>query len=272
MGLTGLLGHAVVAWRSGWRSNSFRLLSILCLAMLAMAFFAAAFSMRQPLVVAMDVGVTGMRLAILLLALFWVQELFSQDITHRTVFLMLAYPISRTEYLLGRFAGIAGLVAFALLFYGVLLLGVVKLSAWGYADSSAPLYGLSYCLMLVGIYLDILVLLAFALCISTFSETPFLPLSVTFFFAVVARSYDAVLSYLKASGEASEALRQNFVPLFDALGWVLPNLSRLDWRDAVLYGQQPPAAQMLSASAMATLFIALMLMLASLQFQRRQLQ
>lgn len=272
MGITGLRGHASVAWLSGWRSNSFRLLSMLCVAMLAMAFFAAAFSLRQPLVVAMDVGITGMRLAILLLALFWVQELFSQDITHRTVFLMLAYPISRAEYVLGRFFGIAGLVAFALLFYGILLLGVVKLSGWGYSDSSAPVYGLSYGVMLLGIYLDILVLLAFALCISAFSETPFLPLSVTFFFALVARSYDAVVSYLKASGEASEALRQHFVPVFDALGWVLPNLSRLDWRDAVLYGQYPPPAQMMAASAMAVLFIALMLLFACLQFKRRQLQ
>jgi len=98
--------YFVSAWRSGLRSHSFHAVFALGVLLIGGAYLAALLSPRQPETVALDVGLSGMRFALVLLALFWVQELVGREIERRTTTLFLAYPIPRSHYLLGRFVGI----------------------------------------------------------------------------------------------------------------------------------------------------------------------
>src|SRR3990167_7383187 len=107
--------------RVGWRGVGLRVLLPLALLVLVASVLGSGFSGRQPSSVARDVGLTGLRLVLLVVALLWVQDLFARDIERKTVYFMLAYPVTRTHYLLSRFLSVALLALVALALTGGLL-------------------------------------------------------------------------------------------------------------------------------------------------------
>lgn len=262
--------NAMVAWRSGWRSQGARLIFVLGLFLVAAAWLAGAFSLRQPMIVVLDVGLSGLRLLAVLLGLFWVQEMLAKDIERRTILVSLAYPLSRGSYLLGRYLGIACLVLFAVVGFGLLLLLAVYGGSWNYAGTSRPVLGLAYWLALAGIYLDVLIVTAFAMWLATLSETPFLPLMVGLAFAIGGRALGPVIEYLRFSPYAEKSQTEHILPWLDSISWILPDLSRLDWRIVTLYGADLAAGTVPAALALTLGYIGLALILAFLQFSRRE--
>ncbi len=262
--------HARVAWLSGLRSHGFVGVLVLGLLLMAGAFLAGAFSLRQPLVVSLDVGISGIRIFSLLLVLFWLQEVFAKDIDRRTVYFALSYPLSRQDYLWGRYIGVVGMLAVAVLLFGGLLLIMDHFAIWGYADSTRPFIDSRYALVLLGIFLDACTVGAFALAVMTFSETPFLAMALGFCFALAGRSMGAVLDYLTRPQAADAETIALWLPWLRRVAWALPDLSRLDWRSGILYDSWPAASLMWHAILMALAYIALMLLVASWRFGRRE--
>lgn len=264
--------HAKIAWLSAWRSHGFRLIVVLGLVLIAVAYLAGAFSLRQPLVVTLDVGLSGIRVMALLLSLFWVQEIFSKDVERHTILFVLSYPVPRSMYVLGRYTGVMGLAAVTMLVFGLLLAGVSATATWGYQDSAIPAFGWPYFLTLVGIWLDIAVVTAFVTWLSTISVTPFLPLIVGFLFAVCARSLGATIAYLMNGESASPDMVAGLLPWVGGLQWLIPDLGRLDWRSASLYHVWPAWQDIVWSATMALSYSGVMLVLACRTFSRREFQ
>lgn len=265
-----VLENALIAWRSGWRSNGARLIGLLGLLLVASAFLAGAFSLRQPMIVAMDIGFTGMRILAVLLGLFWVQEVIAKDIERRTILFALAYPFSRASYLLGRFVGVAALVLVALAGFALLVLAMVSVSSWGYEASSRPDLGLAYWLAVLGIFLDVVLVVAVAIWLSTLAETPFLPLLVGLGFAIAGHAIGPVLDYLMYSPYADQKLVEHHLPWLQALRWVLPDLSRLDWRVVPLYGQVFAPTTFVYCLSLVAGYSTMLLSLSFIHFSRRE--
>ena len=61
------------AGRAGLRSRSIQAILILGALLVGVAYLAASFSPRQPQTVALDVGLSGLRVTLVLFSLFWVQ-------------------------------------------------------------------------------------------------------------------------------------------------------------------------------------------------------
>ena len=112
---------AALGVRAGVRGQGFRILLLITLALLGAALLAGNFSGRQPLTVALDVGMSGLRFVLLLMALLWVQDLLARDIERKTIYFLLAYPITRSQFLFSRFFAVAFLSAGALIFVGLAL-------------------------------------------------------------------------------------------------------------------------------------------------------
>lgn len=256
---------------AGLRSRSFQMILLLGLLLVGGAYLASMFSPRQPQTVALDVGLSGLRITLVMLALFWVQELFGKEIERRTVVLMLAYPVARSRYVLGRFIGIASLLALAILMIGLLLWLAVLLADRGYAAARPVALGLPYWITLLGIYLDVLVVAAFAMCLSALSTVLLLPLALGAIFAVVGRGLGAVIDFLLVrQGDGDEAMVAQFGPIINILRWILPDLSRLDWRDWPLYQIVPESNMLLWAAMMALGFMALLLAIGIRVFRHRE--
>ena len=101
-----MLEFALSGLRSGLRGRSFHAVFFLGVLTIGIAYLSGFFSPRQPQTVALDVGFSGIRFSLVLLNLFWVQELVAREIDRRVILFSLAYPVSRAAFLAGRFAAV----------------------------------------------------------------------------------------------------------------------------------------------------------------------
>jgi Cu-processing system permease protein len=261
----------VSAWRAGLRSRSIQGVLVLGVLLVGVAYLSASFSPRQPRTVALDVGLSGLRVSLILFALFWVQELVGREIERRTVLFSLTYPVARGNYVLGRYLGVIGLLALAALLLGLLLWVAVRTTGGDYQQAFVIAAGLPYWATVAGLWVDAAVVAAFALWLATLSTVPMLPLALGLAFAVGGKSLGAVAEYL-AKGADGDAELMRFAPFIDAIQWVLPDLSRLDWRAWPMYGLAPDTLAVALSLLMATVYAALLLAMAVAVFRRREFQ
>jgi Cu-processing system permease protein len=263
-----MLNFLYSTWRAGLRSRSIQAVLVMGVLLMGVAYLAAQFTFRQAQTVAMDVGFSGLRISLILFALFWVQELFGREIERRSVMFALTYPVPRSHYVLGRYLGIVVLLGLAALLLGLLLWLVVLLTR-GLFEQLFPIQlGAAYWLTVCGFWIDAAVVAAFAFWFSSLSTVPMLPLALGLMFAVGGKSLGTVIEYAQTGvgGQAMQALK----PLIDAIQWVLPDLSRLDWRVSPMYDLPMNTGTMAWGVVMAAAYAGLMVALAVWAFQRRQ--
>ncbi len=200
------------------------------------AWMAAQFSGRQPATVALDVGLSVMRLLLPLVMVLMTQELLSREFDRRYFLSSLTYPRPRHGLLLRRFVALLVLMG-ALLLAMALVLGVaVRLIGEGYAQATPVALGLPYLINIAFVGLDLLVLTALAAFLAIVASTPSFVLIGTFGFMLVARSFAAIVALLTRDttvvGDA-ETYRSGI----GLLGYLLPDLGALDVRMVALYGK-----------------------------------
>lgn len=254
----------------GLRARSMQTAFAFAVVLVSVALLAGSFSARQPQTVVLDVGLSCLRFSLVLLAIVWVQELITKEIDRRIVIFALTYPISRAEYLVGRFLGILFLLALATVIMALLLVVFVPLAGGGYEQSVPVQLAAQYWATIAAIWLDVAVVTAFTLWVATFSTVSVLPLAVGMAFAVCTRSLGVVLQYLLAGADGDKAIEANYRPVLEIAQWVLPDLSRLDWRAWPMYGEAPPPGVMLWAVLMALCYLFVMLSLAVRGFSKRE--
>lgn len=265
-----MLQFFLSSWRSGFRSKVFFGVFALGLALVAVAYLSASFSPRQPQTVALDVGLSGLRVALALFAIVLVQDQVGREVERRTVVLTLAYPAGRAAYLLGRYLGVLGLVFAAAAVLAMLLWYTVLTSSPHYDQEFGVFLGLPYGVAVLGILLDVAVVAAFTLLISSLATVPMLPLSLGVLFAVATRGIGPVQDYLARGADGQELLVAQFGPAVRLSGWLIPDLSRLDWRIWPMYGLPLDAAAISWAVVSALGYAGVMLGLSILCFSRRE--
>jgi len=263
--------HAWTAIRLGLRRRSLLLLLALGILVVLTGALAGDFSARQPATVAVDFALSAFKIAALLLALFWTQELFAKELEQGTLHTQLSLPRPRHHYLLGRFLGIIALLAGTLLIYGILLSLMGVGASQGYSQNTPIHPGWAVSGVMAFLWLDLVTISAFALLMATLSTTPMLPFALGLAFAWAARTLGPALSYLFEGGQVKQEAGAELAPALDLLQWLLPDLSRLDIRGALLYGQWPTAEALAAAIAMALGYTVVLLGLAIWRFNSREL-
>jgi ABC-type transport system involved in multi-copper enzyme maturation permease subunit len=260
--LTGLL--------SGLRSRGIQAVFFFGVLVVVAAYLSASFSPRHPQTVALDVGFSGGRLSLVLFALLWVQELVVREIDRHSVFFALAYPLDRGQYLLGRYLSILLLLFLATILLAFMLLLIVLFAGGNYQQQYPVLLGIAYWATWAGLFIDAAVVAACGMLLATLSTSAIMPLLVGLVFAVTGKSLGAVLDYLRHGADGDKVIVSNFGPALEFIQWVLPDLSRLDWRTWPMYGQAPTSELVVLGSVMAAGYTLLMLALAMRTFSRRE--
>jgi Cu-processing system permease protein len=265
-----MLEFALSGLRSGLRGRSFHAVFFLGVLTIGIAYLSGFFSPRQPQTVALDVGFSGIRFSLVLLNLFWVQELVAREIDRRVILFSLAYPVSRAAFLAGRFAAVLLLSLLAATVLGLLLLLAVMMAGGSYSQEFPLALGLPFWSTVAGLALDAAVVAAFALCIAALSTVSVLPLALGAAFAVAGKALGATIDYLARGADGDEELLASYSPVVDRIRWLLPDLSRLDWREWSMYQLAPGAEMVFWSVAMAVGYIVLLVVAASLLFSRRE--
>ncbi len=160
-----------------------------------------------------DVGLAAIALFGSLIAIFVGINLVYREINSKTIYTMLAKPMRRWEFLIGKYLGLVGLLALEIVLMSALFLAVV----W-FQKGTFPAE-LLYAIVLI--FVELVLLTAIAIFFSSFT-TPYLAGMFTVSLWIIGH----LLADIREFGNLpdSEAIR----PLTEALYWGLPNLDRLD--------------------------------------------
>lgn len=250
-----VLAVASVTLREALRRKLQVNLLLFALLLLVVAAVVSSLTLGEMHRIAADLGLTAMEAMGSLIAVFLGAGAIAGDVERRVLYPIVAKPISRSEYLLGRYLGLAATLLLNLVAMGLTLAAVLALID----GSTQPLDRvLLAAVAMIGV--QFLVVAAVAVLFSAITTTT---LAAIFALAVtVAGRLSADLRTLWTGASAGIA---------KALWYLLPNLSALSLNQAVIYRTPPPARAWL-AVAYAVLYAAAALALAAAVFERRDLR
>jgi ABC-type transport system involved in multi-copper enzyme maturation permease subunit len=254
-GLSRVLAVATNTFRETAREKVFYNLVLFAMLMTLSGLLLAKLSIRQQEKIIKDVGLACMDFFGTVIALYMGVGLVSKEIERRSLYPLLAKPLSRSEFFLGKFLGL-GLTL--LVNVGVMTIGL-SLTLW--ASRSRVSLGL-----LEGvypIYLSLLLVVALALLFSTVTSSAMASL-VTLCLFVAGRFSDVVLN-MRQIAPAVPAW------LVSAVYYALPNFRNFDFKDQVAYGDPISLTALGGVTLYAALYVGLALVLGLLAFESRDL-
>lgn len=265
--------YVLVSLRLSLRYHYFLFASGFALAVMLAALMAAQFSGRQPATVALDVGISVVRLCVPFWTVFLVQELLHREFDRRLFMTSLTYPLSRLAWLYSRVVVVLGLGwLMQLALFGLLQIEVLWISGW-YAQSAQVADGLQFWAAVLPQLLDLAVLVGVAVLLGVTASTSSFVLLGTLGFMLLARSYADVVALLTRSPwVVGDAVAEDYRGGIGALFYLLPDLGGLDLRDVALYSTWklvPENFHWLLVSAV--MYLGFFLVISALALQRKKM-
>lgn len=265
-----MLQFFLASWRAGFRSRALLGYFVLGLVLVFCAYLSASFSMRQLRTVALDVGLSGLRFCLIFISITLVQDLVGREIERRSVLFSLSYPCSRAGYLLGRFFGVIALSGAAAAILSMLLWLAVMLAGGTYEQENRVVLGLPYWATIGGLWLDSVVVTSFTLLVCSLATVSILPLAAGLSFAVIGKAFGPLVDFIARGADGQTALVMAYSPMLATAEWLIPDLSRLDWRFWPMYGVMPELGAIGFSIVMALCYSAAMLAFSVWCFSRRE--
>jgi len=202
-----------------------------------------------------DLGLASMRFIGTLLAVFLGAGLIAGDVERRVVYPIVAKPVGRSQYLVGRYLGLGAALLLNLAIMAAALTALLAADAGSLAPLDDALLS-AYAMMGV----QLLVVEAVAVLFSSLTSTT---LASIFALSVALAG--------QLTNEMRSLWRGEGAWLARALWYALPNLGALNLNEAVIYHQPAPATTWIAAGY-GLLYASATLALACLSFERRDLR
>ncbi len=258
---------ALNAFRESVRDKVLYNLVAFAVLMIGASLLIGQLTAGQEVKIIKDLGLASVSVFGTFIAIFIGIGLVSKEVERRSVYALVAKPISRAQLVLGKYAGLALTLAVNV---AVMTLAIYAVLAWWQAQTppdvragwEAPALDPALLTAIGLIYLELLVIVAIAIVFSCFSSAL---LSAAFTFGLVI------------AGHFSQDLR-NFNQVVDspaaqavarALYYLLPNLSFFDVKARVVHGEAVGAGEIGLAAAYACVYVSALLTLAVWVFSRR---
>jgi ABC-type transport system involved in multi-copper enzyme maturation permease subunit len=203
-----------------------------------------------------DVGLAAMTLLGLVIAVFVGTGLVNKEIDKRTVLVMLAKPISRVEFIVGKHIGLTAVLAVLVAIMTGLYIGILTLD-------EIPLPVNSILVAALFLLLQLALITAVAIAFGVFTSS--LLATLLTFGVFLMGSFSANLVALAA--QTKNPAIQN---LARTLYLIVPDLSRLDLKNQAVYGLLPDPLTLLTNAGYGLLYIVALLAIASLIFSLRE--
>ena len=258
------MSHIVIVarntFREAVRDRVLYNLVFFALLMIASAVIVGQISMDIETVVMVSLGLSAISLIGLLIAVFTGVGLVSKEIDKRTLHAVLAKPLSRWEFLLGKFAGL------------VLTL-TVNTAAMGAGLFLAMLFVKhslvrSDAVVLVAVYfilLKLALVVALAMLFSCFTS----PLLAILFTGGI---YVAGLFVAQLRNLQTTQMTPQMQKIFSVLSFLLPNFENYDVMGAAAHGRSIPASLVMHNTLYTALYCAIVLSVAAVIFSRKDLK
>jgi ABC-type transport system involved in multi-copper enzyme maturation permease subunit len=243
------------AFREAVRDRILYNLILFVLLITGSAVFLGELTAGQEAKVIVDLGLSAILIFGAFIAIFVGVSLVWKEIEKRTVYSIFSKPVGRGEFIIGKYLGLC-----LTLLVNVLVMGAGISLALLYVGGGSLLISVWPAIFLI--FLELTVLTAVAIMFSSFS-TPALSALLTFFIFVIGH-FSASLRDLAADlGAASTRL------IFDAIYYVLPNLSHFSFIRETANGIPMPSSMIAASTAYAVTYNVILLTITVMIFSRR---
>ncbi len=231
-------------------------------AILAFAFlfigstiFLGSISLGEDLKIIRDLGLAGIYIFGLAVAIFLGTSLIYKEIEKRTLYIVLSKPASTLEFILGKFFGLLGSVILSMLLMSVFYLIVVAAKGGGFDYFGLTAIGLEI--------FEIMIFIALSIVFSTFS----MPLASTIYAVLIlfiGHSLPMILKYALKSG----ALFKFFAYL---IYYVLPNLEKFNLRNLAVHNLLPSGLTIFTSIAYGIVYVIILLAIANYSLAKQEI-
>ena len=204
----------------------------------------------------LDVGLAAMNLLGLVIAVFVGTGLVNKEIEKRTVLVLLAKPISRSEFIIGKHLGLSAVLAVLVATMTAIYMGILSLSQTPYPRVSIAVSSLY-------LFLQLALITAVAIAFGVFTSSLLATLLTFAVYLMGNFSRDLVSLGALTKNVTIESITRG-------LYLVLPDLARLDLKNQAVYGQLPGLDLLLMNAAYGLLYIVVLLTIAILIFSVRE--
>jgi ABC-type transport system involved in multi-copper enzyme maturation permease subunit len=253
--LSRLFSIASNTFREAVRDRVLYNLVLFVLFITASAIFLSDLTAGQEARTIVNLGLGACLLFGAFISIFVGVSLVSKEIERRTVYAIFSKPISRTEFILGKYFGLC-----LTLLVNVLVMGVGVSLALLYVGGTSLAFSIWGAVLLI--FLELTILTAVAILFSSFSS-PALSALLSFFIFIIGHFSSALRDLANSLGSSFAKYFFGFIYYF------LPNLSHFSFIKNASHGDVPPPAMLLGSAAYAVVYVAILLGVTFLIFSRR---
>ena len=245
---------AVNAYREIIRDRVLYGIIVFALLLIGLSLALGQLSFAEQARISADFGFSGIQLSASILAIFVGSSLVSKEIEKQTILTLLARPITRAQFLLGKFLGLFLVIATVMLGLGsVLALVLVQLDL--------PIHA-SFALAILGVGLEATTLLALTLFFGSFCR-PVMTVTFSAALFLIGHWVGSLEFFIKKSQSES------FKLIGGAVARAVPDLEAFNWRSAPIYDSVVPASEALHACAYALAWTTFLIVAAVAVFRKR---
>ena len=254
--------HKIVAialntFRESVRDRIFYSLLTFAVIMLAFSLVLGNLTIGDEIKIIKDFGLGAISLFGVLIAIFVGISLVYKEMEKRTIYVILANPIARHQFILGKYAGLS-----LTLLVEVLVMSTALLALCYFKEQQIPWELFK---AIIPIWLELQLILAIALFFSTF-VSPFLSGMLTLTVFIIGHlTLDFKQLVLNMDNPALKKTA-------DILYYTFPNLEALNYKAQVVHGLKIPWQEFSLSLAYATLYTVLVLSMTLFIFNRRDIR
>jgi ABC-type transport system involved in multi-copper enzyme maturation permease subunit len=229
---------------------------VFALLLIGLSIVLGGLSFAEQAKISADFGFAGIQIGASILAIFVGSTLVAKEIDKQTILTLLARPITRTQFVLGKFVGLILVIATVMAGLAAVLAGLLLFLGL----KITPLFGVA----LYGVVLEALVLVACTLMFGVISRPIMTVLFASSMF-LIGHWVSSLEGLMKMKSIAQDPTFQ----LGTKLAKFVPNLERFNWRSAPIYNIDVPTQDLVSATIYALGWMIIFLTLTSFIFRRR---
>ncbi len=238
------------------KSKIMILTAVIGIALLLISFIGSEFTYGVPERVALDFGMGMLTISAVAIAIFMGVTLISKEVETRTVHMILARPVTRWSFLLGRMFGIS-----SVLFLNISILGVLTIAFYLYLGgnySSLLIWSLFFAFL--ESILMLMVVVFFSLLTNITASVIY---SVIIYFAGHGISELMNLTFVKANSL--------FQVLVSGFSVVIPDLSKLNIKNHLVYNADVPFDYLIGTSIYSLFYFFTLILITVFIFNKKSL-
>jgi len=220
--------------------------------------------------VAVDVGLSIISFSGLILIFFFSIQMVSKDLEKKTVYLILSRPISKAQYILGKYTGLGSIILFSSAVLGICAALSVQVSTLGVEDYMPANFSWHvFFLSVAFLTLSLLVMTGISILFVSITSHPFTAMLLALMTYFIGQNIENVKNIIISTRIFSpDAISMKVINI---VSWVLPNLAVFDLKATAAYGLPLDAMSLAWTTLYGLSYIGMCLIVTILIFQRREL-